>query len=253
MTPFLELLTGRTHVGENLYDDLTPLSDYNHYIASLSPPNLVQVHWWLSPVPTSRFCNSLDKIRTNGQFLLSHAPFSFEMEQLLKARRCIVFHVMRDPRDYAVSLLNHLRKSKNILFPDPKFWTEDIDTQLYNVIIGTDWYNSTYTVVNAFNGWLGSSIATVLQFEKLIGPLGGVYSEEEQLKELRKIPMALKMQVSDDQLLQLFTAVYGKGKTFHKGVVGSWKTYFNEEHKRVFKEQLGDLLISLGYEKDYNW
>jgi hypothetical protein len=253
LTPFLELLTGKSHLGENLYDDLTPLRDYNTYIEALSPPNLVQVHWWLSPVPTNRFSNSLDRLRNNKQFLLSHAPFSLEMEQLLKQRNCIVFHVMRDPRDYAVSLLNYLRKSKNMLFSEEYFQRADIDTQLYYVIIGTNWYNSTYTVVNAFSGWLTSPLSTVLQFEKLIGPLGGIYSVEEQLEELRKIPAALKMPISDEQLLHLFTAVYGKGKTFHKGIVGSWKSYFNEEHKRVFKEQLGDLLISLGYEKDYDW
>lgn len=253
LTPFLELLTGKTHFGEYLYNDLYPLVDYNAYIQALSPPNLVQVHWWLSPVSSSRFNNSLNEVRAKGQFMLSHAPFSFEMEQLLRARNCVVFHVMRDPRDYAVSLLNHLRKSKNMLFSDPKFEKTDIDTQLYYVIIGTDWYNSTYTVVNAFSGWLSSPSCTVLQFEKLMGPLGGIYSEEEQLIELRKIPAALNMQVSDATLLHLFALVYGKGKTFHKGTVGSWKTYFNEEHKRVFKEQLGDVLISLGYEKDYSW
>lgn len=205
------------------------------------------------PVPTARFSKSLDQIRSKGQFLLSHAPYSFEMEQLLNNRNCIVFHVMRDPRDYTVSLLNHLRKRQNALFSDPKFLNADFDMQLYYVIIGTDWYNSTYTVVNAFNGWFSSAVSVVLHFEKLMGPLGGVYSEAEQLKELRKIPTALHMKVSDAQLLHIFSAVYGKGATFHKGIVGSWKEYFNEEHKRVFKEQLGDLLISLGYEKDYNW
>lgn len=49
LTPFLEVLTGRLHVGENLYDDLTEMRDYNKYIELLTPPNRVQVHWWLSP------------------------------------------------------------------------------------------------------------------------------------------------------------------------------------------------------------
>ena len=77
-------------------------------------------------------------------------------------RNCAVFHVKRDPRDYAVSLLNHLRKEKNMLFSDSAFYAADWDTQLYYVIVGTDSYNSTHTVVNCFAGWLSSPAATIL-------------------------------------------------------------------------------------------
>ena len=42
-------------------------------------------------------------------------------------------------------------------------------------------------------------------------------------------------------------------QTFRKGVAGEWKTHFKEAHKRVFKEIAGQLLIDLGYEKDFNW
>lgn len=41
--------------------------------------------------------------------------------------------------------------------------------------------------------------------------------------------------------------------TFRKGVAGEWKAHFNEEHKRIFKNIAGQLLIDLGYEKDFNW
>jgi sulfotransferase 6B1 len=253
ITPFLELLTDKTHVGESLYKDLYPVRDAEKLIELLSAPDQIQVHWWLSPVPKARFANSLDQIRSNKEYLILHAPYSNEMEDLLSERNCTVFHILRDPRDYAVSLLHHLRKQQNLLFLDRKFEAADIDTQLLYIIVGTDWYNSTHTVVNKFLGWLSSPISCVLQFEKLMGPLGGVYSTNEQLIELRKIPAALNMQVSDAKLLQLFSQVYGHGKTFHKGIVGSWKEHFNPEHKRIFKELLGDVLISLGYEKDYNW
>ena len=38
-----------------------------------------------------------------------------------------------------------------------------------------------------------------------------------------------------------------------KGVEGDWKNHFSESHKQRFKEIAGDLLIELGYEKDYSW
>ncbi len=40
---------------------------------------------------------------------------------------------------------------------------------------------------------------------------------------------------------------------YRKGVSGDWKNYFSTLEKEKFKEIAGDLLIKLGYEKDYNW
>jgi len=40
---------------------------------------------------------------------------------------------------------------------------------------------------------------------------------------------------------------------FRKGIAGDWKNHFNQQHIDYFKEQYGDLLIKLGYEKDKNW
>lgn len=40
---------------------------------------------------------------------------------------------------------------------------------------------------------------------------------------------------------------------YRKGIAGDWKNYFTERDKQIFKEEAGDLLIQLGYEKDYNW
>ena len=38
-----------------------------------------------------------------------------------------------------------------------------------------------------------------------------------------------------------------------KGIVGDWLNHFQEGDKDIFKEQGGDMLIELGYEKDKNW
>jgi hypothetical protein len=40
---------------------------------------------------------------------------------------------------------------------------------------------------------------------------------------------------------------------FRKGVAGDWKNVFTEQDKLIFKEEAGDLLIELGYEKDNDW
>ena len=44
-----------------------------------------------------------------------------------------------------------------------------------------------------------------------------------------------------------------RSPTFRSGKTGEWKKYFTEQHKQVFKEVAGDLLVKLGYEKSNNW
>ena len=44
-----------------------------------------------------------------------------------------------------------------------------------------------------------------------------------------------------------------KSHTFRSGKTGGWKKYFTPEHKALFKDVAGDLLVRLGYEQDNNW
>lgn len=44
-----------------------------------------------------------------------------------------------------------------------------------------------------------------------------------------------------------------KSHTFRSGKVGGWQEHFTEEHKALFKDVTGDLLVKLGYEKDEDW
>lgn len=44
-----------------------------------------------------------------------------------------------------------------------------------------------------------------------------------------------------------------KSHTFRSGKTGGWREHFTEEHKKLFKDATGDLLVRLGYEKDNDW
>lgn len=43
------------------------------------------------------------------------------------------------------------------------------------------------------------------------------------------------------------------GAFFRKGISGDWREVFNERDREIFKEEAGELLVELGYEKDLNW
>lgn len=40
---------------------------------------------------------------------------------------------------------------------------------------------------------------------------------------------------------------------YRKGISGDWQNYFSAEHKQLFKQEAGEFLVGLGYEKDLNW
>lgn len=40
---------------------------------------------------------------------------------------------------------------------------------------------------------------------------------------------------------------------YRKGVAGDWRNHFTERDKEIYKEEAGELLITLGYERDLNW
>jgi hypothetical protein len=44
-----------------------------------------------------------------------------------------------------------------------------------------------------------------------------------------------------------------RSHTFRSGKAGGWKEHFTEEHKRLFKDVVGDLLVRLGYETTNDW
>jgi len=44
-----------------------------------------------------------------------------------------------------------------------------------------------------------------------------------------------------------------KSHTFRAGKTGGWREHFTEEHKNLFKDVTGDLLMKLGYEKNEDW
>ena len=44
-----------------------------------------------------------------------------------------------------------------------------------------------------------------------------------------------------------------KSRTFRSGKTGGWREYFSDEHKRLFKDVAGDLLVRLGYEPNNDW
>lgn len=253
MIPLLEKLTKRKNMNLQIFPNLPWITDYQEYLKISHDPTLVQIHWLNYPIPISLFQEKMEIMWSTNQFFVCHVPFSRSMENQMRQRDAVVFFILRDPRDALVSLMNHFRYRGCMLFDEAWFLSLSTDEQIKTLLVGTDWYNSYKTIFNRYIPWRHSTVCCTLEYEKLMGPAAGVYGKEEQIIQLRKIADALQIKKSDAQLMKAFDEVYGTGMTFYKGVAGQWKEHFNEENKQLFKDLLGDVLITLGYEKDYNW
>ena len=73
------------------------------------------------------------------------------------------------------------------------------------------------------------------------------------MREIMNIARHIGIPVNRKRALEIANQLFGGTATFRKGQIGAWKKEFTQEQKELFKEHAGQLLIDLGYEKDYNW
>jgi hypothetical protein len=99
-------------------------------------------------------------------------------------------------------------------------------------------------------GWLGQPSVMKIHFEDLIHERTGTLNRIID-HFLARVPLTISREAILDSLESSINP--SKSPTFRSGKTGEWKKYFTDEHKKIFKDVAGDLLIRLGYEKDHNW
>ena len=99
--------------------------------------------------------------------------------------------------------------------------------------------------------WLDQKNVMCLRFEDLINNRGATLMSmlDEVESTGYKIPTPREKALSI-----LVDAIQPKkSHTFRSGKTGGWKSHFTAEHKKLFKEVAGDLLVKLGYEENNDW
>ncbi len=102
-----------------------------------------------------------------------------------------------------------------------------------------------------FTGWLDQPGVLPLRFEDL------VHNRRETLGKivdhfLRRVDT---LSTPREKIIDELQANIDpkRSPTFRSGKTGSWREHFTEEHKRLFKDEAGDLLVKFGYEKNNDW
>lgn len=192
----------------------------------------------------------------DGKFLVAHAEGTPENGMMAKKTGLKTIVLIRDPRDVAVSMYYYFGKGyAKLLGVDHS----QKDIILTEIIKAWDYAGNknrpTHRMQNYYDAylrWQDYAECYVTRFEKLIGQKGGG-NADVQMEEIKNIAAFLECEVTQEEVEKIVAGLFGGTATFREGQISSWRKHFTTEHVALFKEVAGDLLISLGYEKDHDW
>ena len=167
----------------------------------------------------------------------------------------VPYFIFRDPRDVVVSHVFYVTDMEaRHVHHDYYVSLPDFDARLKVSILGRPDAGIEFpNIADRFAPyleWLDHPEVLTLHFEDLIHARTATLTRiMEHLLVRAPIP------TSREKILDALESSINptKSPTFRSGKTGEWKKHFTEEHKKIFKEAAGDLLIRLGYEKDNNW
>jgi hypothetical protein len=192
----------------------------------------------------------------NGVIGWGYVDATEENASFLTAAGRVNYFIYRDPRDMLVSQVffatdMHGEHGMHDYYNS----LPDVAARLKVAITGID-RDGLYMVdvKQRYEGvfqWLEQKNVMCIRFEDLIDnrdtTLIAMLNEVE--KTGYKIPTPREKALSI-----LIEAIQPKkSHTFRSGKTGGWTQHFTEEHKKLFKDVAGDLLVRLGYEKNNDW
>jgi hypothetical protein len=167
----------------------------------------------------------------------------------------IPYFIFRDPRDVVVSHVFYVTDMEARHVHHQYYQSlPDFNARLNVSILGRPETNIEFpNIADRFApylGWLDREEVLSIHFEDLINDRAAALTRIiDHL--LARVPNRAPRELI---LESLETSINPqRSPTFRSGKTGEWRKYFTEEHKTIFKEVAGNLLVRLGYEKDSDW
>ncbi len=166
------------------------------------------------------------------------------------------YFIYRDPRDMLVSQVffatdMHEEHGMHVYYKS----LPDFGERLKVAITGIDRAGlHMVSVKQRYEGvfqWLEQKHVMCLRFEALINNRDATLNA--MLAEVEKTGYQIPTPRQEALSLLLEAIQPGKSHTFRAGKAGGWREHFTGEHKQLFKDVAGDLLVRLGYEKNNDW
>lgn len=167
----------------------------------------------------------------------------------------IPYFIFRDPRDVVVSHVFYVTEmEKNHVHHAYYQSLPDFDSRLKVSILGRPDAGIEFPNIAErfapYMDWLNHLEVLSIHFEDLINARAATLTRILD-HFLTRVPLQTPRELILDSLESSINP--SRSPTFRSGKTGEWKKYFTDEHKKIFKDVAGDLLIRLGYEKDNNW
>ena len=167
----------------------------------------------------------------------------------------VPYFIFRDPRDVAVSHVFYVTDMEpKHVHHDYYQSLPDFDARLRVSILGRPDIGIEFPDIAGrfapYLGWLDQPAVLKLHFEELVNERAHALNRILD-HFLARVPLGTPRQEILDALEASINP--SRSPTFRSGKTGEWKKHFTPEHKRIFKQAAGDLLIRLGYEKDGDW
>ncbi|HEX9389318.1 MAG TPA: sulfotransferase domain-containing protein [Anaerolineales bacterium] len=196
----------------------------------------------------------LDSLRP-GDITSAHLFAREEVVKRVCSSAFVPYFIFRDPRDVVVSHVFYVTDMEARHVHHDYFASlPDFGSRLKVSILGRPDTNIEFpNIADRFApylGWLDQSAVMKIHFEDLIN---------DRVATLNRIIdhflVRVPLQTPRGLILESLESSISPSRspTFRSGKTGEWKKHFTQEHKKIFKDVAGDLLVKLGYEKDHDW
>ena len=196
----------------------------------------------------------LDSLRP-GDIASAHLFARPEAIRRVRSPNFVPYFIFRDPRDVVVSHVFYVTDMEARHVHHAYYQSlPDFNARLNASILGRPDTNIDFpNIADRFApylGWLTHDEVLSIHFEDLIDDRDLALTHILD-HFLARLPLETPRQLILDSLESAIDP--RRSPTFRSGKTGEWRKHFTEEHKRLFKEVAGDLLVRLGYEKDNDW
>jgi sulfotransferase 6B1 len=202
--------------------------------------------------------NLLSKVK-GGEYIIGHVPYSKEGSKVIEQYIAKTITIIRDPRDMALSMLNHISARPAHMAHNYLFGVLLTDSERLEAVVNgyKNQYGSLAGLSNMYRSmllWKKECNNITLKFEDLVGAKGGGRNDV-QFNAIKTIieHIELPNEITDENIVNIGLESFGKSSTFRKGKIGRWRSAFNVEDKKVCKQSINDLLIELNYESSNEW
>ncbi len=167
----------------------------------------------------------------------------------------VPYFIFRDPRDVVVSHVFYVTDMEvHHVHHDYYRSLPDFNARLKASILGRPDAEVEFPDIAMrfapYMGWLDQPAVLKIHFEDLVHDRAAALNHILD-HFLDRVPLSAPREA---MLTALESSINPqRSPTFRSGKTGEWKRYFAEEHKKLFKEVAGDLLVRLGYEEGEGW